>query len=91
MAHTHTFSKMLTILKTSKGYVTKDGFTTDVNSKEILVCRAGNLGGKYAPKKVRIEDFIKRFNISSDISVDDCEFLTYEESDENRVNLYKWY
>lgn len=91
MAHGHDFAFRLVVLKTSQGYLTKTGFTQDITSPDILVVRAGSIGGKWAPKYYRIEEFKKHFNISREINESECEFFTYSSSDQFRKNPSKWY
>lgn len=91
MAHSHEFAFRLVVLKTSQGYLSKAGFTQDVTSHEVLVVSAGLLGGKWVPKQSRLKRFKEHFNISIPIDEDDCEFFTYDSSDETRTQLFKWY
>lgn len=91
MAHGHDFSSRMVVLKTSQGYLTKEGFTQDITSPDILSVRAYLLGGKWAPKHARIESFKKHFNISIEIDESESEFFTYHFSDKTRSNLYRWF
>ena len=91
MAHSHEFAFRSVVLKTPQGYLSKSGFTQDVTSQEVLVIRAGLLGGLWASKQSRLEMFKEYFNISTPIDENDCEFFTYHPSDETRTKLYKWY
>lgn len=91
MAHSHEFAFRLVVLKTSEGYLSKSGFTKDVTSQEVLVINAGQIGGKWAPKHYRLKRFTEHFNINRTINEEDCEFFTYDSSDEARTKLFKWY
>lgn len=91
MAHSHDFSKRLVILKTSSDYLTSSGFTQDINSKQILAVTAGILGGKWTPKKHRIEKFKQYFNVNLVIDESDCKFYTYDAFDVARTELYEWF
>ena len=66
MAHDHRV--WLTMLKTPWGYLTRTGFTKDVNSKDIIVLRSYAFGGKWSDMKTRIECFLKGATLNEDIS-----------------------
>jgi len=80
MAHDH--SNPLTFLKTPFGYLTRTGFTSDLNSNEIIVLRRNNYG-----KWSTMIDRIKCFKNFSELNletleklynnVSECETLTY--------------
>lgn len=91
MAHGHDFASLMVVLKTSQGYLTKEGFTQDITSPDILCVRAFFLGGKWTPPKARIEEFKKYFNLDIYIDEKECEFYTFNSSDINRINPSKWY
>ena len=90
MTQDHDFAQRKVVLKTSKGYLTQVGFTENINSKGIISIRAGKLGGKWAPVKVRIQKFKER--LKADITIDetDCEFYTFHIYDKARTKPEKW-
>lgn len=65
MSHDHRV--WLTLLKTPWGYLTKTGFTKDINSNDIIVLRS-NTFGKWSSMKTRIQYFLERATLSKDIS-----------------------
>ena len=80
MAHDHRV--WLTLLKTPWGYLTKTGFTNNINSNDIIVLRS-NTFGKWSSMKSRIQYFLELTTLSSDISKDlyehesECETIAY--------------
>ena len=64
MAHDHNYS--LTMLKTPYGYLTKTGFTDDINSTDIVIL-SSNTYGKYSTMLGRISFFQKYSEVSSEI------------------------
>ena len=65
MAHHHNYG--LTLLKTPKGYLTKNGFTNDINDSEIIILRS-NTYGIWASIKHIVEYFIKESENPSKIT-----------------------
>ena len=80
MSHDHRV--FITILKTPWGYLTQDGFTKDINSKDIIVLRS-NTFGKWSSMETRVKYFIKRATLSKEISeklyehASECETMAY--------------
>ena len=66
MAHDHRV--WLTLLKTPLGYLTKTGFTKDINSKDIIVLRSNMFGGKWSSMDRRIECFLEHTTLSREVS-----------------------
>lgn len=90
MAHRSRFTSRMAVVKTPKGYVSKYGFTEDVTSKEVLAIRTGKIGGRWAKKQERLIRFRSYFHIFMPFKDEECEFFTYDPSDERRSELSEW-
>ena len=62
--HDHNYT--ITFLKTPFGYLTRTGFTLDINSKDILLLPS-NTYGKYSSMIGRINYFSKFYNLDQEI------------------------
>lgn len=62
--HDHNYAPEF--LKTPKGYLTKTGFSDNINDKSIIIC-ASNSYGKWSSMESRIEYFARKFIGSIDI------------------------
>ena len=73
---------LLTILKTPRGYLTKNGFTQDINSDGIIVLR-GYVYGQYSSMTTRVQFFLEKATLSEDVSKElykvaqKCEVMAY--------------
>lgn len=78
--HDHEYT--ITLLKTPFGFLTKDGFTDDINSKEIVLLPS-NSYGKWTPFKDKIIYFGKYSSIPEDSlslileNESECKIKTY--------------
>lgn len=80
MAHDHGYA--LTILKTPQGYLTKEGFSQDINSKDIIVLPS-NTYGKWSSMLTRIEYFLRETSLKEEVckeifdNISDCETIAF--------------
>ena len=58
----HDHNYLITFLKTPLGFLTKTGFTQDINSKDILLLPS-NTYGKYSTMLGRIKYFCDYYNL----------------------------
>lgn len=56
----HDHKYLIEMLKTPKGYLTTEGFTYDIDDKNIIFC-ASNTYGKWSDTKDRIPYFAKKY------------------------------
>ena len=68
------YDYLLTILKTPMGYLTRNGFSHDINSKELVVL-GGYKYGNYSTMRTRVQFFIEETNLSESIikKIYECE------------------
>lgn len=62
MAHDHNYA--ITFLKTPFGFLTKTGFTEDINSEEIVLLPS-NSYGKWSSMKRRLDFFTRKTSLDS--------------------------
>lgn len=80
MAHDHRI--YITLLNTPWGYLTKTGFTEDINLNDIIVLRS-NTFGKWSSMRRRIKYFLELASLSEDVSKkiyeheSQCETIVY--------------
>ena len=78
--HDHNYT--IRFLKTPFGYLTRTGFTLDINSKDILLLPS-NTYGKYSSMIGRINYFSKFYNLDQEIyeklkeCIAKCETIVY--------------
>lgn len=80
MAHDHRV--WLTLLKTPWGYLTRTGFTQDINSTDIIVLRS-NTFGKWSSMKRRVQFFLECSTLNGNSAkklyahATECETIVY--------------
>ena len=62
MSHDH--RTWITLLKTPWGYLTKTGFTNDINSTDVIVLSSRTFG-KWSTMRSRIECFLQKANLDT--------------------------
>ena len=79
----HDHNYLITFLKTPLGFLTKTGFTQDINSKDILLLPS-NTYGKYSTMLGRIKYFCDYYNLEQQVFeklyeyLSECETITYQ-------------
>lgn len=76
------YDYLLTILKTPMGYLTQNGFSSDITSKELVIL-GGYKYGNYSSMRTRIQFFIEETNLSKEMVKQlyecdlECEVIAY--------------
>lgn len=78
--------KGLVILETPLGYLTKKGFTDDINDKDLLVLKGSSLGS-FSSYKDKVDYFIRKSKNSTKVS---WKLKKYKyDKDEIRILLFR--